>query len=421
MAFVPIAFENRRTGILKLACRTQSHFSMERLHSFEDVAMMIGVALAHQEAQWALRERIKELTCLYGISKVVQEPGITMEEIIQGIVELLPPGWHYPDITEARIELDGKEYRTKFYRDTPQRQDAPIHVKGAKRGSVQVLYTEERPEIDEGPFLKEERNLIDEVARQVGLIIEQREAELEKEKLQDQLRHADRLATIGQLAAGAAHELNEPISTILGFAQLVKKEDGPREQVLRDLQKIENASLHAREVIRKLLIFARQTPSRMSLVNINDLILEGLYFLESRCAKERIRIEKSLAENLPLILADSSQIHQVLVNIMVNAIQAMPGGGSITVTTCRRDEEVILAVEDTGSGMSKEVMDQIFIPFYTTKEVGQGTGLGLPVVHGIVTGHGGLITVESEVGAGTRFEIKFPKADPRGEKEGTAK
>jgi len=131
-------------------------------------------------------------------------------------------------------------------------------------------------------------------------------------------------------------------------------------------------------------------------------------FLESRCAREGIKLVRQLSSDLPLITGDASQLHQVLVNLVVNAIQAMPSGGILTIETTRDKDEVLLSVQDTGTGMSEDVLKQIFIPFFTTKQVGQGTGLGLAVVHGIVTSHGGTIHVDSEVGQGTRFEVRLP-------------
>ncbi|MDD4051684.1 MAG: ATP-binding protein, partial [candidate division Zixibacteria bacterium] len=262
-----------------------------------------------------------------------------------------------------------------------------------------------------------ERNLINEIARQVGLIVEHWETEQETARLQEQLRHADRLATVGQLSAGVAHELNEPLVAILGFAQLLKGSPDLSNQAARDVEKIINASLHAREIIRKLMLFTRQMPARKAKCDFNQLISEGLYFLESRCAKEGIVIIRELEDGLPQFLADQSQLYQVLVNLAVNAVQAMPQGGKLTIRTRSDAENVYMTVEDTGIGMNAEVQKQLFIPFFTTKDVGQGTGLGLAVVHGIISAHGGSITVNSVVGKGSTFEVRLPLNGPANAKE----
>jgi len=251
----------------------------------------------------------------------------------------------------------------------------------------------------------------------VALIIERKQAEEDKVKLHDQLRHADRLATIGMLAAGVAHELNEPLGNILGFAQLAKKGDGAPRSIKQDIEKIETASLHAREIIQKLLVFARQTPPKKIQVDLNQIVKDGLYFFEARCAKQGVELVRKLSPDLPEITADPAQLNQLLVNLIVNALQSIPGAGKITVQTQSSDRQVCLIVEDTGAGMSEEVLEQIFIPFFTTKDVGQGTGLGLPVAHGIVTAHGGSINVESKIGRCTRFEIQLPIREQQDIKE----
>jgi two-component system NtrC family sensor kinase len=362
----------------------------------------------NERAQAALRERVKELTCLYSIAQVADRKGISLEGVLKGIADLLPPAWQYPEITAGRIILDGLIYSTPGFQSDKQEQRANIVVNGRQRGSVEVTYLEEKPDLDEGPFLKEERNLIDAIARQVAIIVERREAEEERSKLQEQLRHADRLATLGQLAAGVAHEINEPLGSVLGFAQLLKKNTKLPKQAIRDLDKIENASLHAREVVKKLMLFGRQMPPQKTGINLNNLVGEGLYFLKSRCKKLGVAIKLSLDKGMPEIDADQSQIYQVLVNLAVNAIQAMPQGGELTIKTGLKDSFASLTVTDTGAGMDEETRKKIFMPFFTTKDVGEGTGIGLSVVHGIVTSHGGKISFKSEINKGSSFEILLP-------------
>jgi len=379
---------------------------------------MASDQLSHS-AEAALRERVKELTCLYEIAQIAARPGILLAEILRDIVEVVRRAWQYPEITCASITLDGRPYLSEGFREGAWKQAAEIVVAGRDRGTIEVTYVEERPELDEGPFLKEERKLIDAVAGRVALIVERREAEQDRSKLQDQLRHADRLATIGQLAAGVAHELNEPLGNILGFAQLAKKCPELPGQAKEDIEKIEAASLHARETIKKLLVFARQTPPQRRPVQLNRLIEEGLHFFKARCAKEGVELVLELSPDLPEITADPAQLNQVLVNLVVNALQAMPNGGRLTVRTQAGEDHVSVLVEDTGAGMTEDVIEKLFVPFFTTKDVGDGTGLGLPVAHGIVTSHGGSIKADSAIGRGTRFEIELPLAGPKAAGENT--
>ena len=384
-------------------------FLKEERNLINAVAETIGRLASQHETQWALRERVKELTCLYGISTVATRPGIAPDDFFKEVVAQLPPGWQYPEITQARITLDDRSYATPGFIDSPYRQKSDIVINACTRGSVEVVYTSGKPESAEGPFLKEERNLINEIARQLGFIVEYWETEQEAKRLQEQLRHAERLATVGQLSAGIAHELNEPLGAILGFAELVKESRDLPIQVSRDISKIVDSSLHAREIIHKLMIFTRQMPTRKEPCDLNHIVRDGLYFLESRCSKEGIVLTRLLEPSLPFIMADPSQIHQVLVNLVVNAIQAMPNGGQLSITTLSRDDMVCFIVSDTGTGMTPEVQSQLFVPFFTTKDVGKGTGLGLAVVHGIVTAHGGSIEVQSEVRKGSSFKVCLPK------------
>jgi signal transduction histidine kinase len=411
VVLVPIRVEKENIGLLELYSKSRDFYTKKDVEIFERAAQTLTVALGYRRAQVELRERVKELTCLYGIAKVVEQGGLSLKDILHRIVMLLPPAWLYPEIASSRIVLDDQTYATPHYKDGVHKQKAKIILGNLQKGVVEVTYSEEKPELDEGPFLKEEKSLIETVAREIALIIERTQIAEDKERLQAQLRHADRLATIGQLSAGMAHELNEPIGSILGFAQLLQKDPRLSDQAKIDIEKIKRASLHAREVIKKLMLFARQMPAQKIRVNLNQIVKDGLYFLESRCAKEGIKVVCQLSSSLPDVTADPSQMTQVLVNTVVNAIQAMPNSGKLTIRTLASDKFVSLLIEDTGVGMEKSIASQIFQPFFTTKDVGVGTGLGLSVVYGIVTSHGGSIDVDSKVGQGTRIKIMLPFSD----------
>jgi len=408
LIIVPLYFANNIVGCILLMSKQADYFSEDDIILYERLSYDLGIALINQRTQAALRERVKELTCLYNIAKVSEQHDLSLNEILKGIVEVIPPAWQYPEIAMGRIFINGQTFSTLGFQPEGQKQTADIIINGNRRGVVEVIYKEKKQNLDEGPFLIEERNLIDTIARQVAMIVEQKEAEESRLKLQDQIRHADRLATIGQLAAGVAHELNEPLGNILGLAQLINKCPELPEVTYKDIDGIVNASLNAREVIKKLLIFARQTPPKKEKANLNQIIKDGLYFFEARIAKEGIELVRFLSPDLPEVVVDQAQLNQVLVNLIVNAIQAIPNGGKITIETKAVNDFVYLIVEDTGIGMSKEVLKKIFIPFFTTKDVNEGTGLGLSVVHGIVTSHKGTIRAESSMGKGSRFEIKLP-------------
>ncbi len=414
---VPFTVGADDLGLLVLKARPKSFFGRTEAEFFEGVAQNVGVAVADRRTHWALGERVKEMTCLYGIAEIASRPGISAREVYEGAVRLLPPAMQYPDITVGRIVIDGEVYSSGEMEDTPYKLSADVVVDGVTRGVVEVQYKEAKLDYEPGVFLREEQNLLDAIARQIGLVIENRMAEDERVRLQEQLRHADRLATVGQLAAGVAHELNEPLEIILAFSQLVNENPDLPEQMARDLEKILAASLNAREIVKNLLIFAREMPTIESTVDLSEIAAEALSFLEPRFLHENIECVLEIAGNIPPLTADPGQLGQVVVNLVVNAVQAMPEGGTLTVRARADLEYAYLEVEDTGIGIPDDVKRSIFLPFFTTKEVGKGTGLGLPVVHGIVTAHGGNVDVESEPGRGSRFVVRFPLRPPGGKED----
>ncbi len=372
------------------------------------LASVIGRSLSHNLSRFELRERVKELTCMYNIANLAVTSNQSIDQFLQQAAELLPPAYLYPEVASARIVLDGKAHETEGFAESRRSQRADVLVGGFKRGAVEVVYREPRPELDAGPFLAEERRLLDSVAREIAIIIERRQAEVEQARLQDQLRHADRLATIGKLAAGVAHELNEPLTGILGFAELLKELAGMPEPALSDLARIESAALHAREVVRKLLLFARQISPKQSRVAVNRLVQEVVAFFQARLSQQGIEVHTRLEGALPQILADESQIRQIVMNLTINAIHAMDSGGVLAIATRSCGGEIVLSVRDSGKGIPEEIKDKIFLPFFTTKDVDMGTGLGLAVVHGIVKSHHGRIKVFSSAGRGAEFKVYLP-------------
>jgi two-component system NtrC family sensor kinase len=365
---------------------------------------------ADRSPQRELQERVKELTCLYGVARLAERGELPLNELLRGIADLLPPACRFPEVARARVVLDDQDYPTAGFAPGADRLRAPLVVGGRERGLVEVVYLDRRPPADEGPFLAEERHLLDGVAREVAAILDRRESLAERARLERQLLRADRLATVGQLAAGVAHELNEPLAAILGFAQLAQATPDVPPGVAADLAKIVQACLHAREVVRKLRLFARQLPEERIHVRLNDVIRDNTYLFASRCGREGIELVQELAPDLPPVVGNPGQLGQVLLNLVVNALQAMTPGGRLTLRTEAQGERVALVVEDTGEGMSEDVLDQIFVPFFSTKDVDRGVGLGLAVVHGIVSAHGGTIVAESRPGAGSRFTVRFPAA-----------
>lgn len=230
--------------------------------------------------------------------------------------------------------------------------------------------------------------------------------------LQSQLIQVEKMASIGQLAGGIAHELNNPLGSILGFSQILVKETQEEDPKKQDLRRIERAAYRCKKIIESLLSFARQRDTDFKETGLNDVLEDTLSLCENQLKKSRIEVIRQFSPDAPKILGDANQLQQVFTNLIVNAIDAMPGGGKLTLTTqcVPSARKVTAGISDTGEGISKENSSRIFDPFFTTKEVGKGTGLGLSIVYGIVKKHNGEIKVSSGKGEGTAFVLEFPEA-----------
>lgn len=231
----------------------------------------------------------------------------------------------------------------------------------------------------------------------------------ELEETHKHLIRTEKLTSLGKMAAGVAHEINNPLTGVLTFSKLLlddmDKDDPKRE----DLRTIVEETLRCRDIVRSLLDFSRETKSEKKLEDINNIIEDTLFLITRQAAFQDIEIVKNPAEALPQIPLDAGQIKQVFMNMFLNAAEAMPGRGTLTITTlCEDNKFVVVKIKDTGCGIPEENMPKIFDPFFTTKEVGKGTGLGLAVSYGIIETHQGLIEVKSKVGEGTEFAIKLP-------------
>ncbi|HPR63281.1 MAG TPA: ATP-binding protein [Thermoanaerobaculia bacterium] len=250
-----------------------------------------------------------------------------------------------------------------------------------------------------------------EVARQYRDLVEGLEATVAErsekiESMQRQLMQADRLASVGKLAAGVAHEINNPLTSILTNASLMAESCPPENPYRRDLELIVGECLRCRKIVRGLLNFSRQSPPEFSSFSLNNAVDQTIRLLRHQLRSRKIGHEIDLDPNLARICADPDQIQQVLLNLFMNSMDAMPEGGLLTVVTQSLQSHAILQISDTGVGIPDSIIDHIFDPFFTTKE--SGTGLGLSISYGIIQAHGGKISVESKENQGTIFSLYFP-------------
>jgi PAS domain S-box-containing protein len=493
-----------------------------------------------------LDERVKELKCLYGMARLVETPDIDLGDILKGTVELIPPALQYTQIACARIILDDQEFQTEPFDETPWRLASDIRLKGDRKGVLEAFYVEERPELDEGPFMEEEKDLVAAVAARLGRIIERHQAQsmltlsntvveqaaesiivmdgegkieyvnpafekvsgytreeilgkhprflreidddsyerlwrtlrngeiwtgrltsrkkngtpYEEEgtispvrdeqgrtgqfvtvmrdvtdvvKLESSLRQAQKMEAIGQLAGGIAHDFNNLLTVILTNCHYLLKAVDEGSPVQRDIEEIKQSGERAAALTRQLLAFSRRQVLEPRVLDLNH-VLDGTQKMLRRLIGEDIELVVVPAPDLGKVLVDPAQIEQVILNLAVNARDAMPNGGKLTIETSSvlLDEAcvcpcgdvhpgwyVMLVVSDTGCGMDEETRSRIFEPFFTTKDQEKGTGLGLATVYGIVKQGDGHVSVDSEVGEGTVFKVYFPRIDPTEQLEST--
>jgi two-component system NtrC family sensor kinase len=266
--------------------------------------------------------------------------------------------------------------------------------------------------------MTDELSLAQEDLTQWGRTLERRVEERTRElrETQDQLVVSEKLASLGKIAAGVAHEINNPLTSILLNAHLLLERSGNDAAQAETLGLIADETTRCAGIVRGLLEFARQTPSQAAPADINDLVERTLLLLEKQASVRNIVIAKDLDSSLPAIVIDRNKIQQVFSNLAINACEAMPGGGTLTVASrmSRDGTHVEIGFTDTGVGIAKENIPRLFDPFFTTKSF--GTGLGLSVSYGIIRGRGGTICVRSEVGKGTLFTVRIPLADPGNDK-----
>jgi two-component system, NtrC family, sensor kinase len=223
---------------------------------------------------------------------------------------------------------------------------------------------------------------------------------------------AAKLVAVGEMAAGIAHELNNPLTTVTGFAELILDETPKESEHRPDIEMVLHEALRARGVVRRLLDFARQGERARAACDLNEILEDVLALTRHFIHTNGVQLDAAFQKDLPWVSVDSNQMKQVFLNLVHNAVQAMPTGGSLAIRTEKRAREgrewAVATIQDSGIGISPRDIDRIFEPFYTTRSTHGGTGLGLSVTYGIVTDHGGTIEVDSQPGQGSAFNVWLP-------------
>jgi two-component system, NtrC family, sensor kinase len=320
--------------------------------------------------------------------------GYTREEALTRlhVREIYPDNNAYEVMRMLRSEEHGGKGKLKAYQvDVISKHGKIIPI----RLNATIIYEHERELATIGFFhdLREELRIKEELS-----------------KTQVQLLQAEKMSSLGKLSAGVAHQINNPLGGIILFAKLILEEYDLPAGAIEDLNRVVKDAERCRDTVKELLEFTRQTRHLMQPHDINQAISRTLFLLKSQVLFQNIKIEEDLDAELPLIPSDIQQLNHLLMNIILNAAQAMEGHGKLTIKTYRLPDNNKLCIEiaDTGPGIPEDILPHIFEPFYTTKNEGEGTGLGLSLVYSIVENHGGHIKVASKPGDGTTFIIELP-------------
>jgi hypothetical protein len=228
-------------------------------------------------------------------------------------------------------------------------------------------------------------------------------------RLEEQLQHSEKMASIGLLAAGVAHEVNTPLTGISSYTQMLRGQVDASDPRAPLLEKIEKQTFRAAKIINNLLNFSRSSSAEVESLDVNKVLLDVLSLIEHQLEGSNIKVRRELAERLAPVRGNENRLQQVFFNLVLNARDAMPKGGWLTLKTRAEDGAVVAEVADTGEGIRREDIKRIYDPFFTTKGIGRGTGLGLAVSYGIVQEHGGAIAVDSVPGKGTTFTVTLPR------------
>jgi signal transduction histidine kinase len=462
---VPIRLGSKVVGVLDLQSGQVDAFRPQDVATIELLADQLSIAIENARLYGEIRQRVEELTTLNKISQAVSSTldlretltiitdhttrllGVAATSVVlydetnedlwfaaasgEGSESVLGvrlvvgqgiAGWVFQQGEAVLVPDTSRDTRWfgGFDRDTGFRTRSilcvPLQAKGQTIGAIEAINKEN------GPFDEEDLRLLTSMAAPAATAIENaklyealRQGMRQLEQTQAQLIQSAKLAAVGELAAGVAHEINNPLTSIIGFTRLLL-DDLPADHLMRaDLEIIDREADRTRRIVRTLLDFARTSEPVLVPANLNALIEETIMLVCTRSVLGKISLKKDLLP-LPPIMLDVNQIKQVLVNLLNNAVQAMPQGGQLTVSTRLTERKIddvdrpmaAVYVSDSGEGIPSQYMSRIFDPFFTTKEVGKGTGLGLSVSYSIAEKHNGRIEVESAPGEGSTFVLLLP-------------
>ena len=405
MAIMPVSRRGERIGAVALFTRERRVFSPQVLERVEAMADLLAVALENAELVDTMRQTEWRFRTLFRAA-----PDVVLTILSSGRIR---------EVNDAAREVFGVDPiqlvgRTLSDLALPADRDALEETLreafGGRAGRAEV-----RMAIDGDASAKRVVSFAASRLPQADpptLLLVGRDVTSERE-LRMRLMESDRLAAVGELVAGVAHEVNNPLSSISAFAQLLLRDDTLNATQRDSLEVIRSETQRASQVVKDLLAFARRSEPQQESLDLNLVLTRSLKMRGYQLDAADVKVELALADDLPTVVGDGRQLQQVCLNLLTNAVQAMEGrgGGTLVVRTRGEGELVMLEMRDTGPGISDEVRARVFEPFFTTKPEGEGTGLGLSVSYGIVAAHGGTIAVAETSSAGTTFRVTLPAGE----------
>jgi len=377
------------------------------------------VNASQQHLTYVLRERLKELNCLYGISSLVEKSELSIDNILQEVVSLIPPAWQYPEITCARIKLKNEEFSTPIFKETNWKQSKNIMIKGKKYGVIEICYRKEKPACDDGPFLAEERSLLNVIAERLGHIIEHKmdAADLQtmyerERKLRKKLQSEIRIRV--DFTRKLIHELKTPLTSLMATSQLLHDETkennlGRLTTIIRDCVSNLNTRIEElHDVTRGELGKLKVTREPVNLEQLLQKISEETKALTDQYG---ITLELQTEKNLPIIQVDPDRIRQIILNLINNACKYAKNGHKVTIISSRKENNILIEVRDYGHGISIARQKTLFEPGYQLiyhEERSGGLGIGLALCKMLVELHDGQIWIKSRLGKGTSIFIMLP-------------
>ncbi|MRH99998.1 sensor histidine kinase [Kriegella sp. EG-1] len=354
-----------------------------------------------------LKERIKELTCLYDVTSIIVNSDYDqLETSLEAIAFCLKNAWQFEKETEVFLSCGQYQVQTKNFNESMVCLQSGIKVFNKDSGEIKVGYPSNKYTLAD--FLIEEQKLLDSVSLAVGNLFERKQIRDSEITVKRQMERTDRLYILGEITAGIAHELNTPLANILGFTELLKDRITDK-QAIRDLEKIIDNTIFSREIVKKLMFFACEMPQEMKTIQLIPIIENVLKLLQPSLQEKQIKIIKTFNKDAIELKSDTVQVTQVLFNLIMNAVFYSPKKGHIRLNVIDKPNNIEINISDEGIGIPKKNDDKVFEPFFTTKPIGEGSGLGLSVVHGILNSHKGSIRHKPNSPKGTIFTVDFPK------------